>query len=81
MRKMCKKTVCNKIVAVIVIMVALLMGIGVTVLPQNSLAHLVAATRFFDVMIPALAVGALLKYLLCGGNCCQKNQDSCEKKD
>lgn len=54
---------CRKAFAVIVILVALLMGILVSVLPQDRLADLFYVSRFIEVMIPILGVGALIKYL------------------
>lgn len=73
--KMCNKKVSFKIVAAIVIIVALALGIAVSVLPQPGLVYIIAVTRFFDVMLPVLAVGALIKYILCGGRCCNKDQE------
>lgn len=59
---------CGKIFAVIVILVALIMAIAVTVLPQERLADLFYVSRFIEIMIPVLGVGALIKYLFsCGG--------------
>ena len=43
--------------------VALLVAVLVSVLPKDQLIYLVNITRFFEVMLPILAVGALLKYL------------------
>lgn len=71
---------CRKLFAVIVIIVALLMGILVSVLPQDRLADLFYVSRFIEVMIPILGVGALIKYLCCcQGGCkckaCCKSED------
>lgn len=75
---MCKK-MCNKITAVVVIVLALAMAVTVSVWPQQSLTFVVFVSRFFDVMLPILAVGALLKYLICGN--CHCHQDQICKKD
>lgn len=77
---------CSKVMATIFIGVALVLAIVVTVavkLPQPGpvLNHVMAITRFFDVMIPVLAVGALIKYILCCGQCSKNDQDVCGKKD
>ena len=56
---------CRKIFAVIVIAIALILAILATVWPQERLSDIIFVSRFFDVMIPVLAVGALIKYL-CG---------------
>lgn len=53
----------GKLIAVIFLILALLMGIAVSALPQDRLADLFFVSRFIEVMIPVLAVGALLKYL------------------
>jgi len=70
---MCKK-IYNRITAVIVIIIALAMAVTVSVWPQQSLAFVVFVSRFFDVMLPILAVGALLKYLICGTCHCHHEQ-------
>ena len=78
------KNLCHKVIASVVIIVALILAITISVWPQKNLDIIMFATRFFDVMIPALAVGALLKYLLCGnfscgcGNCDETHK--CKKK-
>ena len=51
--------------------IALLVAILASVLPQDKIVYLINVTRFFEVMIPILAVGALLKYLcssICGND-------------
>lgn len=53
---------------------ALLVAILATVLPQDKIVYLINITRFFEVMIPILAVGALLKYV-----CCGVDDASCDK--
>ena len=80
---MCKR-MCNRITAIVVIIVALALAITVSVWHQQGLAYIVFVSRFFDVMLPVLAVGALLKYLLCGGCGChheqhEPDQDTCHK--
>lgn len=69
MHKMCKK-----VVATVVIIVALTLAIVVSAMPEK-LTHIIFVSRFFDVMIPVLAVGALIKYLICGGCSCCNHQD------
>jgi hypothetical protein len=51
-------------------LVALALGILVSIWPHERMHEIVAITRFFEVMIPVLAVGALLKYLCCGSGAC-----------
>lgn len=72
---------CKKIMAILFIIVALVLAVLVS--SPNKEAHLnlaIAVSRFFDVMIPILAVGALIKYLLgCGSSCKQDSKCSCGK--
>ncbi|MBT4885325.1 MAG: hypothetical protein HON55_04145 [Legionellales bacterium] len=54
---------------------ALLVAVLVSVLPKEHLIYLINITRFFEVMIPILAVGALFKYLCSDGvGCCNKDE-------
>ncbi len=55
----------SRMFAVIFVIIALLLAITATVLPQDRLATIIYITRFFDIMLPVLAVGALIKYLFC----------------
>ncbi len=55
----------------IIVIIALVMAIAVNLLPPERLGLLVPVSRFFEVMIPILGVGALLKYLCC----CQHHHD------
>jgi hypothetical protein len=47
-----------------IILIALIIALLAVVLPQDRLIDVVYLTRFFDVMLPILATGALIKYLL-----------------
>ena len=55
----------KKIFPILVVVVAVLMAVLVSVLPPRPhiVSDLMLLTRFFDVMLPILAVGALVKYL------------------
>jgi len=69
-----------KVVKVVIILVALTMGIIISLPHEQGLKIVISVSKFFDVMIPALAVGALIKYLVCGGKYdCHKDQDVCKK--
>lgn len=71
---------CKKLVAAIVIIVALALAIVVSIWHQQGLTYIIFVSRFFDVMIPVLGVGALIKYLISGHNCdCNHNHDVCKK--
>ena len=54
----------ERVIAIIFVAIALILGILVTIWPQARLADVVYISRFFDVMLPVLAVGALVKFLL-----------------
>jgi hypothetical protein len=86
---MCKK-ICSKIIASIVVVIALALAIVSSIWHQEVLTYIMDIHRFFDVMIPILAVGALVKYLLCGtckcvdhDSCCHKQEQShsCDKQE
>lgn len=69
---MCKKTCkCNLILAAIFIGIALTLSAIVICQGGNGgspyLKFVASVMPAFEVMIPVLAVGALVKYLLCGG--------------
>jgi len=69
---------CRKIFSVVIVLIALVMAVLVSVLPQEKLASLFYASRFVEVMIPFLGAGALIKYLFSCGACktCDKNKIS-----
>lgn len=72
----------NCIWALVIIIIALLIAILASVWPQERLSDIIVMTRFFDVMLPILAAGALIKYLAkcgsCGCGCCN-SKSSCDK--
>lgn len=83
---MCK--LAYKILSVITILVALALAVAATIWHEQGLNYILFVSRFFDVILPVLAVGALLKYLFgchhhhnggCGCQCGDKCQCSCCK--
>jgi len=68
-------------VAAIVIVVALALAVIVSIWHQQGLTYIIFVSRFFDVMIPVLAVGALIKYLISDHcNCdCNHDHNVCKK--
>lgn len=54
---------CKKMGMGLILVIALLMGVLVVTLPPEKLEYLVLVSRFFEAMMPVLAVGALIKYL------------------
>jgi hypothetical protein len=73
--------VCRRFVAAIVIIVALALAVVVSIWKEQALTYIIYVSRFFDVMIPVLGVGALIKYLMCGHchHCNHNEHDSCKK--
>ncbi|MBN2689218.1 MAG: hypothetical protein JXR42_01240 [Gammaproteobacteria bacterium] len=68
----------SKFIAIIVTIVALALALMVSFWHANALPQIIFVSRFFDVMLPILAVGALLKYIFSGTSCCCCNDDSCK---
>jgi hypothetical protein len=66
---------CGKILTGIIILIALILAIAASVLPAEQLNVVIMVSRFFDVMLPVLGVGALIKYI----SCCSKKCASCGK--
>ncbi len=55
----------RRIFPVVVIVVAVVMAIAASMAKPDYVDYIVVASRFFDIMLPILAVGALIKYLCC----------------
>jgi hypothetical protein len=87
----CKKS-CAKFFILFVIVIALALAVMISFWHEKALPYIITISRFFDVMIPVLGAGALIKYLLfgggvcnCGSTCCSsgekgKEKDSCCSK-
>jgi len=52
-----------RIFVTLIILIAFVLAILVAVLPSHMLNFAIEVTHFFEVMLPILAVGALVKYL------------------
>jgi hypothetical protein len=66
---------CNIVLATVFIVIALLLAILASILPQDKLVTVIYISRFFDIMLPVLAVGALIKYLCTRKHQCLKHHD------
>lgn len=56
-----------RIFVALIILIAVAVGIFALVLPRDQLVRLIIFRDFFDVTLPILAFGALIKYLCtCG---------------
>lgn len=54
---------CGKIFTIVIVLIAVIMALLAIFLPPQHIEYLIVVSKFFDVMLPILAVGALLKYL------------------
>jgi hypothetical protein len=59
-----------RLFAALIILIAIAIGLFAVVLKPEQLARLIAFRDFFDVTLPILAFGALVKYLC---TCCIKS--------
>lgn len=60
---------CSKVLTWVFSIIAVLLAIFAVALPAEKLSYVIVISRFFEVMIPVLAVGALFKYLCKGDHC------------
>lgn len=84
---LCNKLNCSSVFKYVVFAIALTLGVLVSFWPQERLTEILMVTRFFEVMLPVLAVGALTKYLIYPvGKCgfckkgCQNNSCNFQEK-
>jgi len=71
-----------KIFVGLIILIAVIVGILALALPREQLIQLVVFRDFFDVALPILAFGALIKYLCTCGKCfCSPCKDKKESVD
>lgn len=56
----------------LIILIAVAVGVFALVLPRDQLVRLIIFRDFFDVTLPILAFGALVKYLC---TCCMNCKD------
>jgi|GEM_PF-555375 len=75
----CKKTISCKIFKGLFVFTALILALAVICLKHSQLAVVINISHFFEAMLPVLAAGALLKYIIgCKSFCCCKDT---EEKD
>ena len=55
----------GKVLTSVTIIVALVVASLASFMPLNKMHDVIVLMRFFETMIPVLAVGALLKYITC----------------
>ncbi len=73
-----------KIIISLIVIIAIAVGALALLLPRDQIVHLIVFRDFFDVSLPILAFGALLKYLMsCSKkSCCMQKTEktSCSMK-
>jgi hypothetical protein len=67
---------CRRIFVGLVILVSIAVGVLALTLPREKLIQLIVFRDFFDVALPILAFGALIKYLCT----CKCSCSGCVKK-
>lgn len=76
---------CRRFFPAIIIIIAIIMAFAASIAKPESVDYIVMTSRFFDIMLPVLAVGSLIKYLCCAREkrckCACKNCNQCESKD
>ena len=65
---------CLRIFVALIVLIAIAVGVFALVLPRDQLVRLIIFRDFFDVTLPILAFGALVKYLC---TCCSKYSCHC----
>ena len=71
---------CNKIYGSIVVLAAIVLAVVVANVSIDNIDNIMKVMKFFDVMIPVLAVGALIKYVFCGHKKCKCKCSKCGTK-
>ncbi len=74
---------CYKLFAAVFIILAFGMGVLAVLMPAAPQPYVAMLMKFFEVSIPVLAVGALLKYICCCGShkkCCTKGKCCCNNE-
>ena len=67
-----------RVFVALIILVAVAVGVFALVLPRDQLIRLIVFRDFFDVTLPILAFGALVKYLC---TCCASCKVCHDKKE
>ena len=65
---------CMRIFVSLIILIAIAVGVLAITLPRDALIRLIVFRDFFDITLPILAFGALVKYLC---SCCLNCKNCC----
>lgn len=63
----------RKLLGFIIVLLAIVLAVLGITLPREHLQWIIIITNFFDIMIPILAVGALINYIWHSNSCCCKH--------
>ncbi len=70
-----------RVFTTVIVVIAIIVGALALALPRDQLARLIMFRDFFDVSIPILGFGALVKYLCsCRHHCHNKECKMCQSK-
>lgn len=67
---------CMRLFVAIIILIAIITGVLALAVPRDQLVRVIVFRDFFDVTLPILAFGALIKYL-CTCNTCKNCAGKC----
>lgn len=69
---------CMRLFVSLIIIISIIVGVLAITLSRDTLIHVIVFRDFFDITLPILAFGALVKYLCtCSCSC---NGGSCHSK-
>lgn len=74
---------CLRLFIMLILIVSIVVGVLALTLPREQIVHLIVFRDFFDVSLPILAFGALIKYLCtCShhSKCCKKESECGHEK-
>ena len=75
----CFKKHGHKVFTMAIILLAIVLATVVSIWHEKSITYIIFISRCFDIMLPILAVGALIKYLVTKRSSCGcHTETSCE---
>ena len=72
----------KKLFVSLIVLIAIITGVLVLTVPRDTLVKIIMFRDFFDVSLPILAFGALMKYLCsCPHHHCHDKKKECGSSD
>lgn len=59
-----------RIFTILIILIAVVVGVSAFALNRDQIDYVIYFRQFFEITIPILGFGALVKYLCYGNKCC-----------